>query len=83
MRIGGDRQPCGTPAAPHAFGEPRAVHAVAGAEDVAARDALVRLDDVRPIARERRAHGARETGVAPDAADVIGIADDGLDGPWA
>ena len=71
MRIGGDRQPFGAPAGPHALGEPGAVHAVAGAEDVAARDALVRLHDVGPVARERRAHGAREARVAPDAADVV------------
>ena len=32
------------------------MHAVAGAKDVAAFDALVRLHEVGPIARERGAH---------------------------
>src|SRR3989475_6557258 len=53
--------------------EPAAMHAVAGAVDVAARDALVRLYYVEALSSPRRARGARERPVAPQIADVKGI----------
>src|SRR5712691_4880959 len=53
--------------------EPAAMHAVAGAVDVAARDALVRLHDVEAHAPPRLARGACERPVAPQVADVKGI----------
>src|ERR1051325_1104547 len=50
--------------------EPAAVHAVARAIDVAARNALVRLHDVEALAPPGRAGGARKRPVAPDLADM-------------
>ena len=50
--------------------EPLAMHAVAGAVDVAAGDALVRLHEVEALGGEPRAHGAREAAVAPQPSDV-------------
>ena len=46
------------------------MHAVAGAVDVAARDALVRLDEIEAPVLPRRARRARERPVAPQVADV-------------
>jgi hypothetical protein len=57
--------------------EPLAVHAIAGAVDVASSDALVRLHEVEALARPRGARGAREARIAPKASDVRRIyADD-------
>src|SRR5712691_5633629 len=53
--------------------EPAAMHAVASAVDVAARDALVRLHDVEALSSPRLARGARERPVAPEVADMKGI----------
>src|SRR5947208_2481219 len=53
--------------------EPAAMHAVARAVDVAARDALVRLHDVEALSSPRRARGARERPVAPQVSDMEGI----------
>src|SRR5258708_7505679 len=53
--------------------EPAAMHAVAGAVDVATRDALVRLHDVEAHAPPGLARGACERPVAPQVADVKGI----------
>src|SRR6185503_14290375 len=50
--------------------EPAPVHAVAGAVDVAARDALVRLHHVEMLALPGAARGARERPVAPQVTDV-------------
>src|SRR5690349_22320567 len=50
--------------------EPAPVHAVAGAIDVAAGNAFVRLHDVKALAPPGRARGAREGPVAPYLADV-------------
>src|SRR5258706_8701816 len=53
------------------------MHAVAGAVDVAAGNALVRLHDVEAFAPPRRARRARERPVAPEIADVEGIDGEG------
>src|SRR3989475_8902631 len=50
--------------------EPSAMHAVARAVDVAARDALVRLHDVEALSSPRRARGTRERPVAPQVSDM-------------
>src|SRR4030095_15638953 len=83
MRVHRDREPLGTPARADALAEPGAVPAVARPEDVPTLDPFVRLHEVGPVARERRTHGACEARVAPDAADVERIADDGRDAPGA
>jgi len=59
--------------------EPRGVHAVAGAKEVATGEALVRLDERCAVARECLADSPREARVAPQAADVKRIDDAGLD----
>src|SRR5258706_6546905 len=59
---------CGSPQL-----EPAPMHAVAGAIDVAAGNALVRLHKVEARPPPRRASGAREGPVAPHLADVEGI----------
>src|SRR4029453_1500688 len=38
----------------------------------------MRPHEAGTIAQERSANGAREASVAPDAANVVGVADDGL-----
>src|SRR3979490_95049 len=48
------------------------MHAVAGAVDVAARDALVRLHDVEALAPPGLARGARERPGAPKVAHLTG-----------
>src|SRR2546425_1761141 len=53
--------------------EPAAMHAVARAVDVAARDALVRLHYVEALSSPRRGRGARERPVAPQVSDMEGI----------
>src|SRR5467141_725482 len=53
--------------------EPAAMHAVARAVDIAARDALVRLHDVEALAPPRLARDARERPVAPQVSDMEGI----------
>jgi hypothetical protein len=59
--------------------EVHGVDAVAGAEHVAARDALVRLHEVRLAAADRLAHAAREARVAPQPAEVERVDDVRLD----
>ena len=81
MRIRRNRDSIRDAAGAQPFGEPRAVDAVAGAEDVAAGDALVRLHEIGTVASECVAHRPRKSRVAPDAADEIRVADDGLDLP--
>src|SRR5512139_2455335 len=53
--------------------EPLPMHAVAGAVDVAAREALMRLDEIETLARGR---SARKAPVAPYAADMKRVAAD-------
>ena len=77
--IGGNARPLATAARAQPLFEPHAVHAVAGAEDVAAFDPLVRLHDIGTVAGERGAHGGSEARVAPQAAEMERIADDRLD----
>src|SRR2546423_10855174 len=50
--------------------QPLSVHPVAGAVNVAAGDALVRLHEIKRPAGEVAAHGPRGTQVAPYATDV-------------
>jgi hypothetical protein len=80
-RVGRDGEPLRHAARPQPLREPRAMDAVAGAEDVAAGDPLMRLYDVGTIERKRVPYRPREARIAPDAADVVRIADDGLDAP--
>src|SRR6266702_620266 len=54
--------------------EPLGVHAVAGAVDVAAVDALVRLHEIERPTGDLAAHRAGEAPVAPKAADVERVA---------
>src|SRR2546430_9190994 len=54
--------------------QPLGVHPLARAVNVAARDALVRLHEVKRPAGDFAAYGAREAPVAPHAADVKRIA---------
>ena len=55
------------------------MHAVARAVDVAAKQPLVRLHQFGRLFRDGTTDGTRKTPVAPEAADVERIADDGLD----
>ena len=59
--------------------EPHGVHAVAGAVDVAAQQALMGLDQARLRAPHVAAGRAREAPVAPQRADVERIEDQRLD----
>ncbi len=61
--------------------EPFRVHAVAGAVDAAAGDALVRLHQVEAASLPGLARGARERRVAPGITDVEGV--DGEETPRA
>src|SRR5256714_11325651 len=66
--------------------QPLGVHPVARAVNVAARDALVRLHEIKRPAGDFAAHGPREAQVAPYATDVKGIAANhgaGVAGPLA
>src|SRR5262249_22936011 len=76
--VGGERdaEPGRGPERRAAVGQPLRVPAVAGAVDVAARDALVRLDQVEAAAPELGAHRPRETPVSPDATDMERVAAD-------
>ena len=56
--------------------EPLGVHAVAGAVDVAAVDALMRLHELERPTGDLAAHRTGEAPVAPEAADVERVAAD-------
>src|SRR5256885_14868616 len=56
--------------------EPLRVHSVAGAVDVATRNAFVRLHDIERAAGDLTAHRACEAPVAPQAPDVKRVAAD-------
>ena len=54
------------------------MQAIAGAKNIATLDAIVRLNDLRSVLRQRLSHSAREAGVAPQTTDVERVADDRL-----
>src|SRR5438309_1854233 len=55
--------------------EPHRMDAVAGPEHVAAREPLMRLDELRPRAADSPADGIGEPDIAPQSADVKWIDD--------
>src|SRR5207249_698957 len=70
MRIERDAQPLGDSRRGATQLEPASMHAVAGAVDVAARDALVRLHQIESVPPPGPARGLREGPVAPQVAEV-------------
>lgn len=56
--------------------QPGGMHAVAGAKDVAAGDALVGLHQIVAARSDHAPHAAGETRIAPGAAQIEGIAGD-------
>src|ERR1700687_2737917 len=78
ISIRGDRNPPEPAPISKPLLEPCPVHAVSGAKYVTTLDPIVRLNDLRPVSRQRLPHGTREACVAPQTTHVEGIANDGL-----
>lgn len=78
ISIGGDRNPLELATFASALLEPCPVYAISGAKYVTTLDAIVRLNDIRPVSRKRLPHGTREACVAPQTTNVEWIANDGL-----
>jgi len=77
VRIEGDAESAQRAEHASALGQPLAVNAIAGAVYVAAGDTLVRLNQVEILVCQRAADATGEAPVAPQAAEVKGVADQG------
>lgn len=78
-RIRADTQPLQRGSSTQALFEPGGVDAVAGAIDIAAKHALVRLHQIRLRARDFARDRALKAPIAPQVAGIEGVADVRLD----